>query len=232
MRSSSLSASGRSSKTSKTADLAQKYSDMQASVAKKEAELERLKKQTADEERGFRELSRQMGAREQRVEVSTLRGAPPTKQLGGDMANAIAKRQARRKEHMKSKLNKLLTKLGSEEAANRALRREIDDRRLERVHHLSAVRAGEGQVESCNAEIGDLIVGAQRAYAEKETWQIKQAELKKKAAEERAVIELRMTECAGEIDVIEQEWRTRDEEVAEVEREVAFVVAETRRVEE
>ena len=49
------------------------------------------------------------------------------------MAVAIRKRQMRRKEHLRDKINKLTTKLGSKLAHNRELKAEIDHRRLARL---------------------------------------------------------------------------------------------------
>ena len=222
----------RRGKKQELADLAQRHEAARQAVARKEKELAGLRGKITDLERSFQQLTKETGARKERVDVSTLKGPPAIKQVGAEMASAIRRRQARRKGALHDKLNKLRAKLSDSQAHNKELRQEIDDRRRARVHHLAAVKMGGSAVERSNNEIGDLIVAAQRAYAEKETSVLRRAELEKKAAEEEVVMEQKMAEAEMEMEVIEEERRQRDAEIVEIERETSAALAEARREEE
>ena len=88
------------------------------------------------------------GSRDQRVDVSTLKGTPSISQVGREMATAIRKRQERRKASLRERLNKHKIKLDNDVAHNRELRAEIEQRRRVRVHHLEALKIGGTQARS------------------------------------------------------------------------------------
>ena len=156
--------SGAGSKRNKqAAELLQRLASQQAAVVSREKELVELKSLLEEQEREFSRLSRETGARKQRVNVNTLKGAPPVKQVGLEMANAIRRRQQRRKEVLRDKVNKLTAKLGEKLAVNRELKADIDHRRRARLHHIAAMKDGCSTVEQSQAEISELIVAAQRA---------------------------------------------------------------------
>ena len=194
----------RPNKRQEMATLAHRYTQAQQAVTRKEQEYASLQAQLAEQEAAFQALTKETGARKERVDVSTLKGPPKIKQVGAEMAGQIKKRQARRKEMLRHKLDKLTTKLGDSVAQNRSLRQEIDDRRRERVHHLTAVKIGGSAVERSESEINELICGAQRAYAEKDLCKQRLEELVQQSAKECEVINLRMAECDHEWEEIEE----------------------------
>ena len=132
----------------------------QKGLQAKEKELQELTDQVAQQEAHTRQISRETGARDKRVNVATLKGPPPTEQVGADMATAISRRQQRRRDGLHHKVNKLQTKLGEILAVNKRLKLEIDNLRLARLHHLEAVRMGGSQVGETESEIDELIVGS------------------------------------------------------------------------
>ncbi|KAL3909079.1 MAG: hypothetical protein SGPRY_009555 [Prymnesium sp.] len=145
---------------------------------------------------------------------------------------ALRRRTARRKEMLSRKLSKLSTKLGDSLAINKDLRREIDDRRRARMHHLTALKIGGCDVERSEHEINELITAAQRAYAEKDMCELRLAEMLRKSDDECGVIEAKLAECERESSEIDETIRQREAEVEEVKRETAAAVAEARREEE
>ena len=73
-----------------------KLSSQQQGVKRRQQELQDLKNELATQEAEYYRKTRETGARSQRVNVSTLKGAPEVEQVGTEMANAIRKRQQRR----------------------------------------------------------------------------------------------------------------------------------------
>ena len=98
--------------------------EQQKATIKKEKELADLHGQIEAQQKRIDELCRETGARSQRVNVHTLRGAPSAKQVGGEMAEQIRRKQLRRKEHLVDRINKMTAWLGSKQAKNRELKRQ------------------------------------------------------------------------------------------------------------
>lgn len=201
--------------------LVHKLEAQQRRVVRKEQELVELRGRLHEEERSLDTISKASGARDQRVNVATLRGPPKTKQVGAEMAAAIRKRQLRRKDTLRDKLNKLTTRLGEIQASNRGLKQTISDRRLARLNHHAALRHGDVQVERADGEIAELITAAQRAYAEKMTIVLRLDELRKKASEESELLAREIDECEEDVCAIEDECRGRDACLDELAAEVA-----------
>ena len=225
--------SGSGSKRIKEAtELAQRLSLAQQGVTSKEAELTELRTQLNELERNMAQLCRETGARSQRVNVNTLTGTPNVKQVGVEMAGAIRRRQQRRKEMLRDKVNKLTSKLGSKMAINRELKREIDNRRLARQHHLAAVRIGGAEVEKSQHEVAELIVASQRAYAEKETILLKLADLKRRANEESKNLDEAVEQCDVAMEELDEECRQRDISVEDARAEVGKALELAKQAEE
>ena len=123
-------------------DLQAKLENARQRVRNREKEVDQLRHSLVEQQRTLDKLCRETGAREQRINVNTLRGAPSINQVGPEIAAQIRKKFLRRKEHLRDKVNKLQAKLGAKLAVNRELKAEIDSRRRARLHHLAAVRAG------------------------------------------------------------------------------------------
>ena len=105
------------------------------------------------------------------------------------------RRSKKGREKLKQKVDKLRLRLGEVKAGNRKLKHEINERRLARLNHLEAVKLGGVAVESAHEEVDDLIVAAQRAYAEKEVLERKLTQRREKAEEEIAMIDAEMDDC-------------------------------------
>lgn len=187
-------------KSKEYAALVQRLNQQRDAVFKRERELAELQHKLAEQERSMSELCRETGARKQRINVNTLKGTPSVRQVGHEMAHAIRRRQVRRKEHLRDKVNKLTAKLGEKLAKNRELRAEIDMRRRARLYHLAAVREGGAEVARSETEINGLIMAAQRAYAEKETIVLKLGDLKRRANEESITYVREMDLCETQME--------------------------------
>lgn len=220
------------SKSQEITALQKRCDDQRNLVVKRERELAELTTKLATTQKEMDDLCRETGARSQRINVNTLKGTPAVKQVGNEMAVAIRKRQMRRKEHLRDKINKLTTKLGSKLAHNRELKAEIDHRRLARLHHIAAVKDGSFEVEHREDAIKELIVAAQRAYAEKEQIVLRLGDLKRRANEESYTYVREMEQCDTLMEDLDDECKQRDVQVEDLMAEVAAAVQLARQAEE
>ena len=81
----------------------------------------------------------------------SLRGPPAVDQVGNEMAAAIRKRNLRRKDQLRDKINKLTTKLGAKLAHNRELKADIsyeDERSLNRLTARNTVSTTQEETTS------------------------------------------------------------------------------------
>ena len=144
-------------KKAEAAALEQKLAEQEVACKRKELELVELKKRLEQEQQTVQKKFKLAGSRDQRVDVSTLKGTPSISQVGREMATAIRKRQERRKASLRERLNKHKIKLDNDIAHNRELRDEIEQRRRIRVHHLEALKIGGTQARSqrktCNGSL-------------------------------------------------------------------------------
>jgi hypothetical protein len=182
-------------------------------------ELQGLKLELAQTERALDDMTHQVGARSQRVDVGTMSSnLGQVQQVGAEMAAAIRKRQERRKIVLSDRLQKSQKMLDADNAFNRQLRQEIDERRATRLAHQEAMRKGSQHVEDMASAISSIIVASQRAYAERDTCVAKIADARRELAqrtvvwrEEIAHIDQELRECNGRVAD-----RERETEAAEV----------------
>ena len=112
----------------------------QHALARKEAELADLRAAVSAEEREISLLTKEVGSRDQRVDLGTLHGGPKAKQVGGEMATAIRRRMLRQQATLREKVNRDKGRLDDDIGYNKRLRREIEQRRLERLNHMQGLR--------------------------------------------------------------------------------------------
>jgi len=205
--------SGEQKRQQEVADVAKKLSKQRTAVVAKEQELSELRAQLIEQERSLKQLCVETGARKQRVNVNTLKGPPPVKQVGLEMAQAIRRRALRRKEILRDQVNKAQKLLGEKVAVNRELKVDIDHRRRARLYHLAAVEDGSHMVASSQQEISHLISVSQRMYAEKETIVLKLGELKRRALDEFNGLQMQMEQCDVSMEELDDECRLRDASV-------------------
>lgn len=196
-------------------------------------ELQGLKEEVVRTERALDDMTQQVGARSQRVEVGTMTSnLGQVQQIGAEMAAAIRKRQERRKKILADRLQKSQQMLDTDLALNRQLRQEINERRATRLGHQEAMRKGSQHVEDTASAISSTIVATQRAYAEREMCVAKIADARQELAqktemwrEEIARIDQELRECDGRVAT-----RERETEAAEV--AAGLVLASLEREEE
>ena len=115
---------------------------------------------------------------------------------------------------------------------NKRLRREIEQRRLERLNHMQGVKLGQTQLERATSDISGMIVAAQRAYAERENCTARIAELRREVEQDAATWGETAAALDGEVEALEDECRARDRETAELEADVMAAVAVAQEEEE
>ena len=76
-----------------------------------------------------------------------------------------------------------------------------------------------------------MIVAAQRAYAERESCEMRQTEMKEELAKEAAQWQKTLAEYDAEMEALDEECRARDRELEELEKDCAAAVAVARRAE-
>ena len=150
-------------KKAEVSDLTEKRALQQLALKRKEQELAELRTLLKEEEQAFQKQNRDAGARDQRVDLSTMRGTPTIPQVGREMASAIKRRQDRLKKSLNEKLNKDKVALDHAVAHNRKLRAEIEQGRYVRMHHLAALKKGHTDCNERTNDISGMIVSAQRA---------------------------------------------------------------------
>ena len=188
----------------------------QHALARKEAELADLRATVSAEEREISLLTKEVGSRDQRVDLGTLHGGPKAKQVGGEMATAIRRRMLRQQATLREKVNRDKGRLDDDIGYNKRLRREIEQRRLERLNHMQGVKLGQTQLERATSDISGMIVAAQRAYAERENC-TRIAELRREVEQDAATWGETAAALDGEVEALEDECRARDRETAELE---------------
>ena len=218
-------------KKAEVSDLTEKLALQQLALKRKEQELAELRRLHKDEEQTFQKQNRDAGSREQRVDVSTMKGTPSIKQVGREMANAIKRRQDRLKKALHERLNKQKIALDHAVAHNRKLREEIEQGRYVRMHHLAALKKGGTDCNDRTSDISGMIVSAQRAYAERETCALRQTELRKELAQDGAQWEATIEDIAAEMVALDDECAHRDHDLEETEKDCANVAAIARRAE-
>tara|TARA_B100000795_G_C22703788_1_gene400734 strand:- start:21 stop:782 length:762 start_codon:yes stop_codon:yes gene_type:complete len=214
-------------------DLAEKLALQQQALKRKEQELAELHRLHKHEEQTFQKQNRDAGSRDQRVDVSTLKGTHEItiKQVGREMASAIKRRQDRLKKALHERLNKQKIALDHAVAHNRELRGEIEQGRYVRIHHLAALKKGGTDCNDRTTDISGMIVSAQRAYAERETCALRQTELHKELAQDGAQWEATIEDIAAEMVALDDECAHRDHDLEETEKDCANVAAVARRAE-
>ena len=218
-------------KKAEVSDLTEKLALQQLALKRKEQELTELHRLHKHEEQTFQKQNRDAGSREQRVDVSTLKGTPSIKQVGREMATAIKRRQERLKKALHERLNKQKIALDHAVAHNRKLREEIEQGRYVRMHHLAALKKGGTDCNDRTSDISGMIVSAQRAYAERETCALRQTELRKELAQDGVHWEATIEDIAAEMVALDDECAHRDHDLEETERDCANVAAVARRAE-
>ena len=204
----------------------------QHALARKEAELADLRATVSAEEREISLLTKEVGSRDQRVDLGTLHGGPKAKQVGGEMATAIRRRMLRQQATLREKVNRDKGRLDDDIGYNKRLRREIEQRRLERLNHMQGVKLGQTQLERATSDISGMIVAAQRAYAERENCTARIAELRREVEQDAATWGETAAALDGEVEALEDECRARDRETAELEADVMAAVAVAQEEEE
>ena len=204
----------------------------QHALARKEAELADLRATVSAEEREISLLTKEVGSRDQRVDLGTLHGGPKAKQVGGEMATAIRRRMLRQQATLREKVNRDKGRLDDDIGYNKRLRREIEQRRLERLNHMQGVKLGQTQLERATSDISGMIVAAQRAYAERENCTARIAELQRDVEQDAATWGETAAALDGEVEALEDECRARDRETAELEADVMAAVAVAQEEEE
>ena len=204
----------------------------QHALARKEAELADLRATVSAEEREISLLTKEVGSRDQRVDLGTLHGGPKAKQVGGEMATAIRRRMLRQQATLREKVNRDKGRLDNDIGYNKRLRREIEQRRLERLNHMQGVKLGQTQLERATSDISGMIVAAQRAYAERENCTARIAELRREVEQDAATWGETAAALDGEVEALEDECRARDRETAELEADVMAAVAVAQEEEE
>jgi len=201
-------------------------------LARRELELVSLREEMARTERALDEMTRNVGARSQRVDVGTMTSnLGSVKQVGADMAAAIRKRQERRKMQLRDKLQKSQQKLDADVACNRKMHDEINHRRANRLAHLVALRRGGQHVHSTALINSNMIVAAQRAYAERETCVARIGEVRRELAQKTESWRHEMEGTDAELRECDGEVTTRERELEVAEAAAAAVLAAVRREE-
>ena len=114
----------------------------QHALARKEAELADLRATVSAEEREISLLTKEVGSRDQRVDLGTLHGGPKAKQVGGEMATAIRRRMLRQQATLREKVNRDKGRLDDDIGYNKRLRREtwaaLEGLRMHYRHYAAA----------------------------------------------------------------------------------------------